>query len=75
MVDEARKKEWIKKTIENQPMGIFLEKNRCDRCGGVGFGITSVVDLSFLCLDCLGNVLFEKPIEKPKLDLEDFAKI
>ncbi len=75
MTDEARKKEWIRKTIENPPRGVFLEKGQCYRCGGVGFGITSVVDLSFLCLDCLGNVLFEKPSEKPKLDLEDFARI
>lgn len=69
MVDTERKRKWIQEMIETR--GKFLEKNRCDKCGQVGLGISSPVDLSFLCLECMGDVLFEKP----DLDVKDFAKL
>lgn len=69
MVDEERKQEWIRKTIKYRKQ--ILSKHKCDKCGNPGLGVGSVIDMSFLCLDCMGDVLFQKP----NLDIEDFAKI
>ena len=69
MVDEKRKQAWIKKTIKDRMQ--MLSKHKCDKCGQVCLGVGSVIDMSFLCLDCMGDVLFQKP----NIDLDDFAKI
>lgn len=69
MVDEVRKQAWIRKTIKDHMQ--ILSKDKCDKCGHLGLGVASVIDMSFLCLDCMGDALFQKH----NLDLEDFAKI
>lgn len=69
MVYEERKQEWIRNTIKDRKQ--ILSKHKCDKCGNTGLGVPNVIDMSFLCLDCMGDVLFQKP----NLDIEDFAKI
>lgn len=71
MVDEERKRKWIKEMRDKG--GKFLEMHTCYKCGKVdGLGVSSAADRSFTCLDCIANILFEKT---PSLDVKDFAKI
>lgn len=71
MVDEERKRKWIKEMRDK--CGKFIVMHTCYKCGKVdGLGVSSDVDMSFLCLDCLANMLFEKT---PSRDVKDFAKI
>ena len=61
MVDEERKRKWIKEMRDK--CGKFLVMHTCCKCGAVaGLGVSSAVDRSFLCLDCLANMLFEDAI-------------
>lgn len=69
MVDEERKQAWIRKTIKDRMR--TLVKGKCDKCGHRGLGLASVIDMSFLCLDCMGDLLFDKP----NLDLADFSRV
>lgn len=69
MIDEKRKQEWIKNTMKDRMHMLYTHK--CDKCGQVYIGVGNAIDRSFLCLNCLGDVLFEKP----GLDVKDFAKI
>lgn len=71
MVDEERKRKWIKEMRDK--CGKFLVMHTCYKCGKVdSLGVSSAVDMSFLCLDCIANMLFEKT---PSLDVKNFAKI
>ena len=71
MVDEERKRKWVKGM--RGKCGKFLVMHTCYKCGKVdGLGVSSAVDMSFLCLDCLANMLFDK---KPPLNVKDFVKI
>ena len=71
MVDKERERKWIKEM--RYKCGKFLVMHTCYKCGKVdGLGVSSDADRSFLCLDCLANMLFEKT---PSLDVNDFAKI
>ena len=70
MVDKERKRKWIKEMRDK--CGKFIVMNTCYKCGKVDWlGVSSAVDMSFLCLDCLANMLFEKT---PSLDVKDFTK-
>lgn len=69
MVDEERKQEWIRKTVKDRMQ--TLSKGKCEKCGQVGLGVASVIDMSFICLDCMGDALFDKP----NLDLADFTRV
>ena len=71
MVDEERKRKWINE-MRNK-CGKFLNIHTCYKCGKVDWlGISSAADRSFLCLDCIANMRFEKT---PSLDVKDFEKI
>ena len=70
MVDEERKRKWIKQMRDKCCK--FFVMHTCYKCGKVdGLGVLSSADSSFLCLDCLANMLFDK---KPSLDVTDFAR-
>ena len=71
MVDEERKSKWIKEMREK--CGKFIVMHTCYKCGKVDWlGVSSAADMSFLCLNCLANMLFKKT---PSLDVKDFTKI
>lgn len=56
----------------------LLEYGVCDRCGERRYGISNVTDMSFKCVECRAEEQFPIPdfdAMKPKLDLEDFARI
>lgn len=70
MNDEERKRKWIKKMRDKSCK--FIVPHTCYKCGKVdGLGVSSAVDMSFICLDCLANTLFDK---QPSLDVTDFAR-
>ena len=70
MVDEERKHKWINEMRDK--CGKFLVMNTCYKCGKADWlGVSSAADMSFICLDCLANMLFET---KPSLDVTDFAR-
>ena len=70
MVDEERKRKWIKEMRNKRSK--FLTMHTCYKCGKVdGLGVSSAADRSFICLDCIANMLFDK---KPSLDVTDFAR-
>lgn len=46
-------------------------RNKCDKCGRTYFGFGSMLTAQFKCLYCLADERFAKP----KLDVDDFARI
>ena len=65
---EQKRNEWIDKVLKSGRLSL----GRCDKCGSVRRGFSSMLDLSFTCVVCRAEELFPDP---PKLDVEDFAKV
>ena len=70
MIDEERKLKWIKE-MRNK-CSKFRTMHTCYKCGKADWlGVSSAADMSFICLDCIANMRFDK---KPSLDVTDFAR-
>lgn len=66
--------------VERASSSPYTSYATCDRCRRRYWGIASIADMSFKCVICMAEEQFpipdfDAPGPKPKLDVDDFARL